>query len=87
MTTIFIGTSIVDTVRFQAMGESPPVLMTESGGCGKPRGPVDPKREVVIKRKVNPEMIKRSTNFFLEIVILIQRLDERQCYKLRAFES
>ena len=63
----------MDTVRFQAIGELPPVLRTESGGLGKPRGPVDPKSEVVIKRKTNPEMMKRITNFFLEILIPIER--------------
>ena len=30
--TILIGNIIVDTVLFQAIGESPPVLRTESGG-------------------------------------------------------
>ncbi len=59
----------MDTALFQAIGESPPVLRTESGGLGKPRGPVVPKSEVVIKRKANPETMKRITNFFLEIFI------------------
>lgn len=64
---IFMGAMIVDTVRFQETGESSPRI--ESGYCGKPPSPVDPKRDVVTKRKTNPETIKRVTNFFLEIVI------------------
>ena len=64
-----IGKIIVDTALFQAIGESPPVLRTESGGLGKPRGPVDPKSEEVIKRKANPETMKRKTNFVLEMFI------------------
>lgn len=67
--TTLIGKIIVDTVFFQAVGESPPVLRTESGGLGNPRGPVVPKREVVTKRKANPQMMKRIINFFLEICI------------------
>ncbi|MEK9200787.1 MAG: hypothetical protein AAB909_02300, partial [Patescibacteria group bacterium] len=67
--TILIGSKIVDTALFQAIGESLPVLTTESGGLGKPRGPVDPRSEVVIKRKTNPKMMKRVTNFVLEIFI------------------
>ena len=61
----------MDTVFFQAIGESDPVLSNESGGLGKPRGPVDPKSEVVIKRKINPEMMKIIINFFLEIFIAL----------------
>ncbi|MEK7497065.1 MAG: hypothetical protein AAB657_04165 [Patescibacteria group bacterium] len=67
--TTFIGNIIADTVLFQLMGESAPVLRIESGGLGNPRGPVDPKSEEVIKRKTNPKIIKRITNFFLEIFI------------------
>ena len=55
----------MDTVFFQAIGDAVP--RKESGCLGKPRGPVDPKSVVVIKRKANPEMMKRITNFFLEI--------------------
>ena len=69
--TILIGDRIVDTVLFQATGES--IRRSESGGLGKPLGPVDPKSEVVIKRKINPETMKRTTNFFLEILILTVR--------------
>ena len=65
--TILIGEMIVDTVLFQAIGDSN--NRRESGGLGNPRGPVDPKSEVVIKRKANPEMIKIITNFVLEIFI------------------
>lgn len=65
--TILIGTIIVDTTLFQAIGDSN--KRRESGDLGKPRGPVEPKSEVVIKRKANPEMRKRITNFFLEIFI------------------
>ncbi len=57
---------IADTVRFQGIGESLPVLRTKSGDLGKPRGPVDPNNEVVMKRKANPEIIKRITNFVLD---------------------
>ena len=57
----------MDTVLFQAIDDAVP--RKESGCLGNPRGPVDPKSEVVIKRKANPEMMKRITNFFLEIFI------------------
>lgn len=67
--TILIGNIIVDTARLHFTGESPPVLSTESGLFGKPCGPADPKSVVVIKRKANPEIIKRITNFALEIFI------------------
>src|SRR3990167_5769444 len=65
--TILIGEIIVDTVLFQAIGDAVP--RKESGCLGKPRGPVDPKNEVVIKRNANPERIKRITNFILEMFI------------------
>ncbi len=64
-----MGKIIVDTALFQAIGESPPVLRTESGGLGNPRGPVVPKSEVVIKRKANPQMMKVIMNFVLEMFI------------------
>ena len=67
--TIFIGNIIVDTAFFQAIGDAVP--RKESGCLGKPRGPVDPTSEVVIKRKANPEMMKRITNFVLEIFIYV----------------
>ena len=67
--TALMSTIIVDTALFQAMGESEPVLRTESGAWGKPRGPVVPKSELVIKLKMNPEIMKRMINFFLEMVI------------------
>ena len=54
-------------VLFQAIGDAVP--RKESGCLGKPRGPVDPKSEVVINIKANPKMMKRITNFFLEIFI------------------
>ena len=63
--TILIGDIIVDTVLFQAMGDAVP--RKESGCFGKPRGPVDPKSEVLINIKTNAEITKRITNFFLEI--------------------
>ncbi len=50
--TILIGNIIVDAVFFHGFGEAVP--RKESGCLGKPRGPVDPKSEVVIKRKTNP---------------------------------
>ncbi len=65
--TIFIGNIIVDTAFFQAMGDAVP--RKESGYLGKPRGPVEPKSEVVINIKANPEIIKQITNFFLEMFI------------------
>src|SRR3989344_8992001 len=65
--TILIGNIIVDTVFFQTIGDAVP--RKESGCLGKPLGPVDPKSEVVIKRKANPEMMKRITNFVLEMFI------------------
>ena len=57
----------MDTVFFHGLGDA--VRRKESGCLGKPRGPVDPKSEVVIKRKANPEIMKRITNFVLEIFI------------------
>ena len=60
-----MGNISVDTVFFQTIGDAVP--RKESGCLGKPRGPVDPKSEVVINIKANPEMIKRLTNFFLEM--------------------
>ena len=68
--TIFIGTIIVDTVFFHAIGDA--VRRKESGCLGKPRGPVDPNSEVVIKRKTNPEMMKKKTNFFLVMFIPLE---------------
>ena len=62
-----MGSIIVDTLFFQAIGDAVP--RKESGCLGKPRGPVDPKSEVVIKRKANPEIMKRTTNFVLGIFI------------------
>ena len=64
-----MGTKLAATTRFHAMGESLPVLMTESGNCGNPRGPVVPKNEVVIPRNAKPEMMKETTNLVLEIFI------------------
>jgi len=64
-----IGDIIVATVFFQAVGDAVP--RKESGCLGNPRGPVDPKSVVVINIKANPEMMKRITNFFLEIFIYL----------------
>ncbi len=69
--TTFIGAITVDTALFHATGDSR--RRKESGYCGKPRGPVDPKREVVVKRKTNPETMKRRTNFFRERCIEIEQ--------------
>lgn len=52
---------------FQAIGDAVP--RKESGCLGKPRRPVDPKREVVINIKASPEMMKKITNFVLEMFI------------------
>lgn len=68
--TTFIGNIIVDAVFFHGFGEAVP--RKESGCLGKPRGPVDPKNEVVIKRNANPEMMKKATNFVLEIFMRSQ---------------
>src|SRR3990167_3333104 len=65
--TIFIGNIIVDTAFFHGFGDAVP--RKESGCLGTPRGPVDPKSEVVIKRKTNPEMRKKITNLILEMFI------------------
>lgn len=67
--TILTGKMIVAAALFHATCESLPVLRTESGALGKPRGPVEPKSEVLTKRKANPQMMKIITNFFLEIFI------------------
>ena len=69
--TILTGNIIPDMAFFQATSESLPVLRIESGGLGNPLGPVVPKSEVVIKRKANPEIMKRITNFFLEMLIIL----------------
>ena len=69
--TIFIGRIIVDTVFFHATGDAVP--KKESGCFGKLRGPVDPRSEVVINIKANPEMRNRITNFVLEMFIWIER--------------
>jgi len=53
------------TPFFQAIGGA--LSRKESGCLGKTRGSVDPKGEVVIKRKANPETMKRITNFVLGI--------------------
>ena len=66
---ILIGDIIVDTAFFHAIGDAVP--RKESGCLGKPRGPIDPKSDVVMKRKANPEMMNRITNFFLEIFIYV----------------
>ena len=65
--TIFIGDIIADAVFFHAIGDAVP--RKESGCLGNPRGPVDPKSEVVMERKTNPEMMKRMTNLVLEMRI------------------
>ena len=57
----------MDTVFFQAIGDAVP--KKESGCLGNTRGPVDPKSVLVINIKANPEMMKRITNFVLEIFI------------------
>jgi len=64
---IFMGNITVDMALFH--GSSDAVRRNESGCLGKPRGPVDPKSEVVINIKANPEMRNNITNFFLEIFI------------------
>ena len=56
---------IVDTFLFQAVGDSS--SNKESGGLGNPLGPVVPKSEVLIKRKTNPQIMNRVTNFVFEI--------------------
>lgn len=66
--TTLIGSMIVATFLFQATLDSSP--NKESGGLGNPLGPVVPKSEVVTKRKTNPEIINRMTNFVFEIFIL-----------------
>jgi hypothetical protein len=67
MSTIFIGAIIFDVVCFQAISDA--VSRSVSGCFGKPRGPVEPRSDVVMKRKVNPEIIKRMMNFFRDIRI------------------
>lgn len=62
----------MDTARFQTTGDSDPVRRRESGALGKPRGPVDPKSEVVTKRKMNPKTRKRMINFVLDMSIVIR---------------
>ena len=65
--TILIGDTITDAVRFQATGESSP--SKESGCFGNPRTPVDPKIEVVTNRNTNPKIMKRMMNCDREIFI------------------
>ena len=64
-----MGNIIVDTAFFHGSGDAVP--RKESGCLGKPRGPVEPKSEVVIERKANPKIMKRITNFVLEIFIYV----------------
>lgn len=85
VTTAFIGNIMVDTVFFHAIGDAVP--RRGSGYFGKPRGPVDPKSEVVINIKTNPEIIKRITNFFLEISILIKPSILHISYKRKIRDS
>ena len=76
-----MGIIIVDTVFFQATGDAVP--KSESGCLGKPRGPVEPKNVVVIKRKLNPQIRKRLINFVFEMFIykLYQALTQIGCNK------
>lgn len=60
---------IVDPICFHATGDAVP--KRGSGYLGKPRGPVDPKREVVTKRKADPKIMKRVTNFLLVIFMCV----------------
>lgn len=60
---------MADAVRFQAIGESLPVLRIESGASGKPRGPVEPKRVEVMAKKAKLQMMKMMTNLVLEMLI------------------
>lgn len=69
--TILIGNRIVDTVLFQAIGDPIPRKDSTFGVGGKTWGPDDPKNVLVIKRKANPKMRKRITNFLLEIFIYL----------------
>jgi hypothetical protein len=68
--TILIGDIIVETVFFHATGDAVPKKV--SGCLGNPRRPVEPKSEVVINIKANPEMMNIITNFLLEIFIPLE---------------
>lgn len=61
----------LDIILFHSIGESSPVLRIESGDLGNPLGPVDPRSDVVTKRKVNPKIQKKRMNFVFEICIIV----------------
>jgi hypothetical protein len=64
--TILIGYRIVDTVLFHPISDSVPRKDSPLSGMSLM---TDRKITLEIKRKANPEMRKRETNFFLEIFI------------------
>ncbi|MDB5062545.1 MAG: hypothetical protein JWP67_2388 [Mucilaginibacter sp.] len=64
--TILIGYRIVDTVLFHPISDSVPRKDSPLSGMSLT---TDRKITLEIKRKANPEMRKRETNFFLEIFI------------------
>jgi hypothetical protein len=66
--TILIGYRIVDTVLFHPISDSVPKKDSPLSGMSRM---ADRKITLEIKRKANPEMRKRETNFFLEILIML----------------
>jgi hypothetical protein len=66
--TILIGYRIVDTVLFHPISDSVPRKDSPLSGMSRT---TDPKITLEIKRKANPDMRKRKTNFVLEIFIML----------------
>ena len=64
--TILIGYRIVDTVLFHPISDSVPRKDSPLSGMSLTS---DRKITLQIKRKANPQIRKRETNFFLEIFI------------------
>ena len=64
--TILIGYRIVDTMLFHPVSDSVPRKDAPLSGMSPTS---DRKITLEIKRKANPQMRKRETNFFLEIFI------------------
>ncbi len=66
--TILIGYRIVDTRLLHPVSDSVPRKDSPLSGMSRT---TDRKIALKIKRKANPEMRNRKTNFFLEIFIIL----------------
>ena len=66
--TILIGYRIVDTALFHPVSDSVPRKDSPLSGISRT---ADRKITLEIKRKANPEMRKRKTNFFLGVFMIL----------------